>query len=126
MNTELSRVKFKTPPKLIIQALDRLEKGPASTIHQLCSEHPPERLPILNQTSNLPNMCTLQRPRNHFTLSTLLQKLPHATKRTKTEDKKTQNSTKPKQQHFNTGMPMCLKNPRGLYYSNKNISAHQK
>ncbi|MBW0494182.1 hypothetical protein O181_033897 [Austropuccinia psidii MF-1] len=38
---ELARVKFKTPPKLIIQALDQLEKGPASMIHQLRSDHSP-------------------------------------------------------------------------------------
>ncbi|MBW0513837.1 hypothetical protein O181_053552 [Austropuccinia psidii MF-1] len=41
LTIQLSRVKFKTPPKLIIQALDLLEKGPASTIHQLRSEHSP-------------------------------------------------------------------------------------
>ncbi|MBW0483634.1 hypothetical protein O181_023349 [Austropuccinia psidii MF-1] len=40
-DTELLRVKFKTLPKLIIQALDQLEKGLASTIHQLCSNHSP-------------------------------------------------------------------------------------
>ncbi|MBW0503835.1 hypothetical protein O181_043550 [Austropuccinia psidii MF-1] len=37
--TEIARVTFKTSPKLIIQALDRLEKGPASTINQLRSNH---------------------------------------------------------------------------------------
>ncbi|MBW0499329.1 hypothetical protein O181_039044 [Austropuccinia psidii MF-1] len=39
--TEIARVKFKTSPNLIIQALDGLEKGPASTIHQLRSNHIP-------------------------------------------------------------------------------------
>ncbi|MBW0530565.1 hypothetical protein O181_070280 [Austropuccinia psidii MF-1] len=41
LNTELTRVRFKTLPKLIIQALNQLEKGLASMIHQLCSNHSP-------------------------------------------------------------------------------------
>ncbi|MBW0494853.1 hypothetical protein O181_034568 [Austropuccinia psidii MF-1] len=40
-DTERARIKFKTPPKLIIQPLDQLEKGLAATIHQLCSNHAP-------------------------------------------------------------------------------------
>ncbi|MBW0480217.1 hypothetical protein O181_019932 [Austropuccinia psidii MF-1] len=39
--TELTRVKLKTPQTLTSQALDQLEKGLASTIHQLCSGHTP-------------------------------------------------------------------------------------
>ncbi|MBW0544884.1 hypothetical protein O181_084599 [Austropuccinia psidii MF-1] len=39
--TEIARMTFKTSPNLIIQALDELEKGPASTIHQLRSNHIP-------------------------------------------------------------------------------------
>ncbi|MBW0556697.1 hypothetical protein O181_096412 [Austropuccinia psidii MF-1] len=38
---ETLQVKFKTPPNLIIQALDQLEKGLAATIHQLRSVHVP-------------------------------------------------------------------------------------
>ncbi|MBW0493557.1 hypothetical protein O181_033272 [Austropuccinia psidii MF-1] len=41
LNKELTRVKFRTAPKLIIQALDQLEKGLESTIHQLRSDHSP-------------------------------------------------------------------------------------
>ncbi|MBW0528620.1 hypothetical protein O181_068335 [Austropuccinia psidii MF-1] len=41
LETELARVRLKTPPKLVIQALDQLEKGLASTIHQLRSDHCP-------------------------------------------------------------------------------------
>ncbi|MBW0500972.1 hypothetical protein O181_040687 [Austropuccinia psidii MF-1] len=38
---EISRIKYKTPPKLINKALDLLEKGPAATIHQLQTNHVP-------------------------------------------------------------------------------------
>ncbi|MBW0508272.1 hypothetical protein O181_047987 [Austropuccinia psidii MF-1] len=41
MNKESHIVKFRTPPKLIIQALDQIEKGLASTINQLCSDNSP-------------------------------------------------------------------------------------
>ncbi|MBW0558978.1 hypothetical protein O181_098693 [Austropuccinia psidii MF-1] len=36
---ELERNRLKTPPKLIIQSLDQLEKGLAATIYQLRSNH---------------------------------------------------------------------------------------
>ncbi|MBW0520159.1 hypothetical protein O181_059874 [Austropuccinia psidii MF-1] len=38
---ETLRINFKTPPELINKALDRLEKGPAATIHQLRMSHVP-------------------------------------------------------------------------------------
>ncbi|MBW0575318.1 hypothetical protein O181_115033 [Austropuccinia psidii MF-1] len=45
---EISRIKYKTPPKLINKALDPLEKGPAATIHQLQTNHVPSN-DYLNQ-----------------------------------------------------------------------------
>ncbi|MBW0491375.1 hypothetical protein O181_031090 [Austropuccinia psidii MF-1] len=48
-------------------------------------------------------MRRLQHSRNHFALSSLLQKLLNAARRIQAEDKKTQNPTEPKQQHLNTG-----------------------
>ncbi|MBW0533448.1 hypothetical protein O181_073163 [Austropuccinia psidii MF-1] len=38
---ERKRIKFKTPPRIIIRSLDQLEKGIAATINQLCSNHAP-------------------------------------------------------------------------------------
>ncbi|MBW0549162.1 hypothetical protein O181_088877 [Austropuccinia psidii MF-1] len=41
VGSRTNKDKIKDPPKLITQALDQLEKGLASTIHQLCTNHSP-------------------------------------------------------------------------------------
>ncbi|MBW0572026.1 hypothetical protein O181_111741 [Austropuccinia psidii MF-1] len=70
-NPELFRVKFKTPPKLIIQALDLLEKGPASIIHQLFSEHSPLNTylyQIKQVTSPICAHCSAPETTSHYLL----------------------------------------------------------
>ncbi|MBW0469152.1 hypothetical protein O181_008867 [Austropuccinia psidii MF-1] len=71
-------------------------------------------------------MRKLQRPRNHFTLPTLLQELPKTTKSLQTGNKKTQNLTKSQQKHLNIGLSACFQHFGGINPSNKKIPIHKK
>ncbi|MBW0467209.1 hypothetical protein O181_006924 [Austropuccinia psidii MF-1] len=90
------------------------------------SPQPTERVPTTDQTDGLPKIPTLQCARDHLTLFTLLWKAPNRVKRTKPKYKKTQNPTKPKQQHLYTRLPIFLQHPGKLHHCNKKIPEHQK
>ncbi|MBW0503237.1 hypothetical protein O181_042952 [Austropuccinia psidii MF-1] len=70
-DTEMSRVKFRTLPKIIIQELNQLEKGLASTIQQLRSDHSPLNA-YLYQIKQIPSPrcenCNTQETTSHYLL----------------------------------------------------------
>ncbi|MBW0481449.1 hypothetical protein O181_021164 [Austropuccinia psidii MF-1] len=69
---ETTRIGFKTPPKLIIKALDQLEKGPAATIHQLRTGHVPlnDYLHRIKQTdSPLCKHCNERETPHHYLIA---------------------------------------------------------
>ncbi|MBW0472928.1 hypothetical protein O181_012643 [Austropuccinia psidii MF-1] len=122
--SKCTRVTFRTPPNLIIQALDKLEKGPASTIHQLRSNHVPLNaylFQIKQVTSPCCPHCNTLENTSHYLL--FCRKFSTQRKEFR-KCKEEQNLTQSRQQHLHPRLPNRLQAPGKLHYCYRKIPIH--